>query len=220
MTRLPLFPLGTVLFPGLPLPLQVFEQRYRRLVDTLQARPVGERRFGVIGIRAGHEVGTSRPELYDVGCVADLRRVVERDDGLYDVLSVGVGRFRLHEVHDEDGLAVGEVDLLEEQEGPDDAALAGRVRLDFGDYVRAVRASRGVADAVPPELPSGPFALSFAVAGAALLSLPQKQMLLDAPSVADRLRLELDLLRQETGYVKDLNTLPGVTMSRPPIHPN
>lgn len=222
MTRLPLFPLGTVLFPGLPLPLQVFEQRYRRMVSDLQDREPGERQFGVIGIRAGFEVGTQDlPRLHEIGCVAELRRVVDHGDGITDILSIGVGRFRLlATADDDDGLAIGDVEFLDEPEGPDDPALADHVRVSFADYVRAVRATRGLADDETPELPPSPCAVSFAVASAALLTMTQKQQLLAAPTVADRLRLELTLLGQETGFARDMNTLPGVVMPRVPFSQN
>lgn len=221
MIRLPLFPLGTVLFPGLPLPLQVFEQRYRRMVTDLQAQAPGDRRFGVIGIRAGFELGTdNRPQLHDIGCVAELRRVVEHADGACDILSVGVGRFRLLQTLDDDGLAVGDIELLDDPEGPDDPSLADHVRASFADYVRAVRATRGVADDETPELPPSPSAVSFVVAGASLLTMTQKQQLLAAPTVADRLRLELTLLGQEIGFARDTNTLPGVVLPRLPLSPN
>ena len=96
---LPLFPLGTVLFPGLVLPLHVFEERYRRLVRDLVAEPEAERRFGVIAIREGREVGSDGVRaLHPVGCIARLRRVDPYDDGRFDILSTGSQRFRLDEV--------------------------------------------------------------------------------------------------------------------------
>ena len=74
---LPLFPLGhTVLFPGVVLPLHVFEERYRELVRTLVELPEGaRRRFVVVAIRQGWEVGEDAVSaLHDVGCAAELRR--------------------------------------------------------------------------------------------------------------------------------------------------
>ncbi len=70
---LPLFPLGTVLFPGLLLPLHIFEDRYRKLVRDLLAGPE-PRRFGVIAIRKGRETGIGGiSALHEVGCTATLR---------------------------------------------------------------------------------------------------------------------------------------------------
>src|SRR4029077_1183025 len=89
---LPLFPLGTVLYPGLLLPLHVFEDRYRQLVRDLQAGPE-PRRFGVIAIREGRETGVNGVSaLYEIGCTATLRRVARHDDGRFDVAGGGAPR--------------------------------------------------------------------------------------------------------------------------------
>ena len=72
---LPLFPLGTVLYPGLLLPLHIFEERYRQLVRDLQAGSQPQR-FGVIAIRKGRETGVDGiSALYEIGCTRRLRRV-------------------------------------------------------------------------------------------------------------------------------------------------
>src|ERR1700710_554613 len=84
--ELPLFPLSSVLFPGAPLPLHIFEQRYRDLVNELLGLPEGElRRFGVAAIRSGREAGPSVPDLHPVGCVAVVRSVSAYADGRYDL---------------------------------------------------------------------------------------------------------------------------------------
>ncbi len=98
---IPLFPLGTPLFPGIVLPLQVFEPRYRALVRDLLALPEGEqRRFGVVAIRQGWEVEQVAPAeaLYDVGCTAVLQVVRPQPDGGFAVVTVGGERFRLLDV--------------------------------------------------------------------------------------------------------------------------
>jgi uncharacterized protein len=98
---IPLFPLETPLFPGVVLPLQIFEPRYRRLVADLTALPPGtERRFGVVAIRQGWEVERVAPAeaLFDVGCTAVLRMVAPQLDGGYRVAAVGAQRFRLLDV--------------------------------------------------------------------------------------------------------------------------
>ena len=93
--RLPLFPLGTVLFPGLVLPLHIFEPRYRRLVRDLLGGP-SPMRFGVIAIREGRETGVRGVSaLHEVGCVAAVKEITELDEGRYDLLTVGTQRFRL-----------------------------------------------------------------------------------------------------------------------------
>jgi Lon protease-like protein len=98
---IPLFPLETPLFPGIVLPLQIFEPRYRRLVADLTALPAGdERRFGVVAIRQGWEVERVAPAeaLFDVGCTAVLRMVAAQLDGGYRIAAVGGERFRLLDV--------------------------------------------------------------------------------------------------------------------------
>ena len=98
---IPLFPLETPLFPGVLLPLQIFEPRYRRLVADLADLPAGaERRFGVVAIRQGWEVERVAPAeaLFDVGCTAVLRMVAPQLDGGYQVAAVGDARFRLLDV--------------------------------------------------------------------------------------------------------------------------
>src|SRR3954471_6672549 len=89
--RLPLFPLGTVLFPGVPLPLHIFEERYRLLVRDLMAIPEGQpRRFGVVAIREGREVGADGVRaLYSVGCTAELRQVQQYSDRRFYIVSGG-----------------------------------------------------------------------------------------------------------------------------------
>src|ERR1700684_3070134 len=97
---LPLFPLGTVLYPGLLLPLHIFEDRYRRLVRDLLAGP-SPQQFGVIAIKKGRETGIDGiSSLHKIGCVATLRQVSERDDGGFDLVAVGTQRFRLLELDD------------------------------------------------------------------------------------------------------------------------
>jgi hypothetical protein len=99
---IPLFPLGTPLFPGVVLPLQIFEQRYRRLVHDLVALPEdSERRFfGVVAIRQGWEVEKIAPAeaLYDIGCTARMQVVRPQPDGGFQIVTVGGDRFRLLDV--------------------------------------------------------------------------------------------------------------------------
>ena len=110
---LQLFPLGTVLYPGLLLPLHIFEDRYRQLVrDLLDGPEPG--RFGVIAIRKGRETGVDGiSALYEIGCTATLRQVREHDDGRFDLVTAGAQRFRLLGLYDDSRPYLqGEVDLL------------------------------------------------------------------------------------------------------------
>ena len=125
---IPLFPLGTPLFPGVVLPLQIFEQRYRRLMRDLLALPEdGDRRFfGVVGIRQGWEVERVAPAeaLYDVGCTARLQRAVPLPDGGFRVVTVGGDRFRILDVvvGEDPPYLQAEVEWLAEEEAAEEAA--------------------------------------------------------------------------------------------------
>jgi hypothetical protein len=144
---IPLFPLGTPLFPGVVLPLQVFEPRYRRLVRDLLERPEGStRRFGVVAIRQGWEVEDVAPAeaLYDVGCTATLQTVRPQPDGGFRIITVGGDRFRLLDllVGEEPPYLQAEVEWLAEEEAAEEAAgdvegLAGQGPVPEPDEVAA-----------------------------------------------------------------------------------
>jgi ATP-dependent Lon protease len=125
---IPLFPLGTPLFPGMVLPLHVFEPRYRRLVLDLLALPEeSERRFfGVVAIRQGWEVERIAPAeaLYDIGCVARLQMVRPQSDGGFRVVTVGGERFRLRDVvvGEDPPYLQGQVEWLADEEAAEEAA--------------------------------------------------------------------------------------------------
>ncbi|SDO75417.1 hypothetical protein SAMN05660199_02522 [Klenkia soli] len=125
---IPLFPLGSPLFPGVVLPLQIFEPRYRRLVADLVARPEGSgpRSFGVVAIRQGWEVERVAPTeaLFDVGCTAVVRAVTPQADGGYRLVTVGADRFRLLDVvvGDDPPYLQAEVEWLGEEEAAEEAA--------------------------------------------------------------------------------------------------
>ncbi|GAA3170766.1 LON peptidase substrate-binding domain-containing protein [Blastococcus jejuensis] len=125
---IPLFPLGTPLFPGVVLPLQIFEPRYRRLMHDLQAHPEeGDRRFfGVVAIRQGWEVEKIAPAaaLYDIGCTARLQRVVAQPDGGFGIVTVGGDRFRILDVvvGEDPPYLQAEVEWLAEEEAAEEAA--------------------------------------------------------------------------------------------------
>ena len=215
--RLPLFPLGTVLFPGLLLPLHVFEDRYRRLVRDLIAAPEDEQRFGVVAIREGREVGSDGVRaLHAVGCVARLRRVESYDDGRFDIVSTGDQRFRLAGVNDTLPYLRGDVELLHDVPGESPELLAASVRDMFARYRQAL----GVADGMDAGLGEEPRLLSYLVAATVVLDLSDKQRLLEAPNTTERLRAELRLLRRETALLALLPSLPGVELTRLPASPN
>ncbi len=219
--RLPLFPLGTVLFPGLVLPLHVFEERYRQLVRDLLAQPA-PRRFGVIAIREGRETGASSVRaLHEIGCTATVRQVSDYDDGRFDLVTVGTDRFRLLELDDSRPYLSGEVTLL--ADGTGDEAAAGlavqAVRAAFRGYLEAL-AQRGGTRISIPELPDEPLLLSYVVAASMVLEVPGKQALLAEPDAARRLAAERVLLLRETAMLRKLTSAPATDLRNSPYSPN
>jgi Lon protease-like protein len=219
-TRLPLFPLNAVLVPGLVLPLHVFEPRYRVLVQALMALPEGAtRHFGVIAMRSGNEVaGRSAGDapLYDVGCTAELREVTPYADGRFDIVSVGETRFRLLELDADAGTPyqTGVVELLPEQDGPGDLArLTDQAIRLFTRYREALGVELS-------ELPDDPQVVSYLIAAAVVLDLPERQALLETATTAARLRGELELLRRERAMVSAFRALPAVDLAKGSVNPN
>jgi uncharacterized protein len=205
--RLPLFPLGTVLVPGLVMPLRVFEPRYLTLLEDLFARPEDERVFGVVAIRAGHEVGAGNVSaLYDVGCTAVIREVTPLDDGTMQLTTSGAVRFRLHGIDDTDPspYLVGMVTPLPEPEGEgvDVASLSRKVSSRFAAY----RDQLGTAQIA---LPDSPQVLSYLVAAGMALEMADRQSLLEQPDTSGRLAAELSLLTRERVLFSELRAVPS-----------
>ena len=147
---IPLFPLHTVLCPGVALPLHVFEERYRELV----ARCLTTRGpFGVVLIREGWEVGgTGGLKLAEVGTLASIREASRYPDGRYDLLAVGGMRFRLEAVLDDVApYLVGRVTPLPEDTGDPDVAatLVREVTSRVVEYLRLLRPRDGEDAALP-----------------------------------------------------------------------
>jgi len=106
--EVPLFPLRTVLYPGGPLPLRIFEQRYLDMISRCMKEDCP---FGVLLIRTGNETGPA--ETYDVGTLARITDWYQGSDGLLGVTATGQQRFRLRSARREnDGLLLGDIELL------------------------------------------------------------------------------------------------------------
>jgi Lon protease-like protein len=218
---IPLFPLGTVLYPGLLLPLHIFEDRYRQLVGDLLEGPE-PRRFGVIAIRKGRETGIDGVSaLYEVGCAAVLRRVERYEDGRYDIITAGAERFRLLALDESRPYLQAEVEWLPEETGDEAAAaLAARATAAaFRGYLEALN-RRGLAEISVPDLPSEPGPLSYLVAAAVVADLPDRQALLAQPDALSRLVSERALLARETAMIGSLTARPAPDLRYSPYSPN
>jgi uncharacterized protein len=219
--KLPLFPLGAVLYPGMLLPLHIFEERYRQLVRDLMERP-DPRRFGVIAIRKGRETGDQGVQsLYEIGCTATLRRVERHPDGRFDIVTVGTNRFRLLTLDQSLSYLQGEVEpLTDEAVDPDAAApLVRAVQAAFHSYVDALTTGGGAVVRVD-DLPDEPTLLSFLVAAAMVIDLPERQRLLAEPDAVHRLSAQRSLLARETAVLKATTSRPAPDLRNTPQSPN
>jgi len=214
-TTLPLFPLGSVLFPGVVMPLRVFEPRYRQLVEDLQALPEGmDQRFGVVAIKDGREVGEGNVRsVYEYGCTAQISAVDAADDGSYSLVTTGVERFRVIAA-DLAGTPypTGEVEFLEDAPGEDADSLRTPATAQFLAYQRALSGLRGVRVGPLPQLPDDPNVLSYLIAATMIIDLREKHSLLAAADTATRLRREQALLRREVLLIQELRSLPAVDL--------
>lgn len=122
--ELPMFPLGTVLFPSMLLPLHIFEPRYRALARVLVRAPGVQPEFGVVLIERGHEVGGDDVRT-NVGTVARVRRAQELPDGRWALLTAGTRRIRVEEwLPDDPYPRAMVVDLVDGEGTVDEAAWA------------------------------------------------------------------------------------------------
>lgn len=208
---IPLFPLGTVLLPGAPLPLYLFEERYRRLAADLIELPPDERHFGVIAIKAGHEVGADGVKaLHEVGCLAQVAALQANPDGTYQLEAIGSRRFRLLEIDDGAPYLRGEVEWLPEPAG-DAGHLIPLVRGRYTRY-REELARLREATIEPPHLPDDPRLLSYVVAATVFADLRDRQSFLEQSDAAARLAVEARWLHRETALLRLTHAVPADRM--------
>ncbi|MDB5064534.1 MAG: hypothetical protein JWM18_968 [Chloroflexi bacterium] len=192
--EIPLFPLSVVLFPHMPLPLHIFEDRYRQMMRDCEEEGTS---FGVVAIREGVEAfGPATP--HPVGTLAQLRTVEKLDDGRYNLLVVGASRFRVVGVSTRKPYLVGEVEYLQDADGGERVSteLTRQVVTAFRAYADTLRQLAGQ-DPAGIELPDDPELLSYLVAATLQVEVSRRQELLEMDAARERLRGCLALLRRE-----------------------
>lgn len=145
VNQIPLFPLRSVLCPGVALPLHIFEERYRLMISRCIDR--GEP-FGVVLLRDGFEVGPARGQVASVGTTAAIRRAGAYPDGRLDIVTVGQQRFRLEGIDStSEPYLIGHIRLLEDATGPGDVARmrADAVGRHFIEYLELLQ-PEGIGD--------------------------------------------------------------------------
>ena len=196
---IPLFPLNVVLFPGGFLPLHIFEERYKLMVER---RLDADSEFGVVLIKSGVEVG-GNAEPHAVGTAARIVNVRREEDGRMNILVTGLERFRIDSVLLRQPYMEGVLDPIDDDsaETPD-ADLLADMRQAVAEQIRLLHGLRG-GWVREPRTPEDPAELSWLVCTLLQAGNDVKQALLEEPSTAARLRAQLPLLRSNAAVLRD-----------------
>ena len=196
--RLPLFPLNTVLFPQAAIPLQIFEERYKLMLEECLE---SDSRFGVTLIREGAEVG--EPAVpHEVGTIARIIQVNRIEGDRFFVSAVGERRFRVIEITQHRPFISAQVELLDEfGDEPVPENLIIEATDLFGEYARySVGTSGGwVSDT---KVPTDPAHLSYHIAAKVQMDIPDRQRLLEQEHAETRLAAEVDMLKRNSRVLR------------------
>jgi ATP-dependent Lon protease len=193
VSELPIFPLALVLFPGVPLPLHIFEPRYRQMLIDVRA---GNSLFGVSYFDAS-TAEKEVPAAGHVGCVAEVTEMQPMPDGRSNILTVGIIRYRIEEyVERDEPYLLARVSYFEDEE--EDAGVLSESARDVAEtFTRIARAVRTINDEranLPDISDTEPQRLSFLVAAAMEVDTDVKQDLLELRSTSERLQRLRDML--------------------------
>jgi Lon protease-like protein len=214
---LPLFPLQTVLLPGTPLPLHIFEPRYRQLTVDLVTGTVPDKRFGVIALAPSDEIEvTSCDQLQPVGCAAVLRQAKRLEDGRFEIVTFGEQRFRLLALDSSSApYLLGAIEWMPDtpavipgQRGAEDtiSSLAAAARAAYRRYCNAAWQQ---GDWTEPADDVDVAELAHQLVSDCLLPLEDRQRLLEETRPLHRLRLAVRLLNREAGIMTALRAVPA-----------
>ena len=187
--ELRLFPLGVVLFPGMPMPLRIFEDRYKLMIaECLEATAP----FGVVLIQEGSEVG-GPAKTYRAGTTARITNVERLEEGRMNLATIGEKRFRILDMVHELPYTKGRVEYLPEDMGEIDESELTKARDLFGKYVQSLAGLQGgwIREGTVPE-DAGK--LSYSIAQYLEMPTRAKQRLLELPFIGERLHYEIPLL--------------------------
>ena len=198
LIELPLFPLNLVLFPGMQLPLHIFEERYKAMIGDCLER---EELFGIVLIKEGPEVG-GPADPFRVGTSARILKADHLEEGRMNILTQGDRRFQVVEITQQVPHMVGQVRYLEEDEGEDPSAAAAQVGESFEVFLRGLASLAGGWTA-HADMPQDPVGLSYRVASSIDLPGPIRQQLLDAATARERLEQLLPLLNRSNEALKE-----------------
>lgn len=199
MTKLPLFPLNTILFPGMPLSLHIFEERYKQMMNHCIEQ---EKPFGVVLIKKGREAGGPAVP-HSIGCTADIKTVEPLRDGRLNLVSTGNSRFEIVDLQYDQPYLVGEVKELQFDTtlAKEDKINAWYLRKIIKNYVD-VLSNIGKIEVDLKKFPRDPIELAYL--GATILQAPneQKQKLLEIESAGELIKTLYDACRKEINILR------------------
>jgi len=197
--ELPIFPLPVVLFPGMPMPLHIFEERYRKMLSDIRA---ADNLFGLSFLDAS--AGKETPPAGHVGCVAEVTETQALPDGRSNILAVGVIRYQVESyIERGDSYLVVRANYFEDEDENESALTSNshdvaRMFMRVANSIRVMNDERGN---LPDISDTDPQKLSFLVAAALEIEVETKQELLELRSTSERLNRLRDLLaRVVTNY--------------------
>jgi uncharacterized protein len=212
--RIPLFPLNTVLFPGMTLPLHIFEPRYQEMIRRCLG---ADRTFGVCLIRSGTEVG-GPAQPYSIGTTCEIVAVDALDEGRMNLVAVGKDRFRVTRLCTDEAFLEGEVELLPLEEAGDLGELPALVQEATRAYLTGMLGAEEQAEKLG--LPDDPAVLSNLVGAVLQVPLAVRQELLETQVIAERLRRQLELLRAESEKLQSGQTARPFRADPDQVSPN
>ena len=210
---LPLFPLGTVLFPKQLLPLHVFEERYKLMIGECLRDSTA---FGVVLIKEGREVGEpAKP--FEVGTTARIVEMQPLELGRMGLRTVGEQPFRITEITQERPYMRAQVEFQEYEQGSagDLDSVVASVKAHFSAHLDMLSS---LADREPPpvDLAVDPESLSYVVASIMSIEMPEKQRLLELSQADERLRMEASILARENRALQAFVYLKQQSKKEPP----
>ena len=217
---LPLFPLNTVLVPGLVLPLHIFEPRYRMMVQELLAIEDEEQReFGIVAPKDGRSIERDGLDaVHRVGTATVLRQAEETEDGRFDIVTTGSRRFFIDSIDSSAPLLranITWVNDLEEPHSPELELLTHRAVADFVSYRAALSGQLEESISAISDMPEDPGVVSFLLTAAVVLPTAERQEMLGAMSAHERLTLARGFLRRETALIEALHCIPALELFSP-----
>jgi len=190
---LPLFPLHSVLFPGMPLRLRIFEPRYRQMLEACLA---GDQSFGVVLIKHGQEAYGPPPVPYGTGVRASIQRVEPLEDGQIGLLAVGDERFRILSLVEQQPYLLANVAYSRPRPATGVEQHAACVRERLQRYLALLEVG-GSAAVRPIPIADDPLALAYQACSLMQLPLTEKQALLEMDALGDLLLVVQKLLARE-----------------------